>query len=113
MDVVYRLESPTAADIAKALPEPPSYSAVRALLSILVSKGHLVTEAQGNRYLYKPAVPRKVARKKALRDVVANFFEGSPKQAVVALLDDVRWKLTSDDIDEIRNLIEDAKRRGK
>lgn len=113
MDVVYRLENPSAADIAKALPDPPSYSAVRALLSILVTKGHLVTEPQNNRYLYKPAVPRKVARKKALRDVVANFFEGSPKQAVVALLDEARGKLSSDDMDEIRALIEEAKRREK
>lgn len=113
MDVVYRLESPAAADIAKALPNPPSYSAVRALLSILVTKGHLITEAQGNRYLYKAAVPRKVARKKALREVVSNFFEGSPKQAVVALLDDARWKLSAEEMDEIRSLIEESKRRGR
>jgi predicted transcriptional regulator len=109
MDVVYRLGSPTAAQIAKDLPDPPSYSAVRALLSILVSKGHLTTQMEGNRYLYSPAVSRKVASKKALRDMVANFFGGSPKQAVVALLGDAQSKISDGELEEIRQLIEAAK----
>jgi predicted transcriptional regulator len=113
MDVVYRLEAPTAAAIAAALPDPPSYSAVRSLLTILVSKGHLRSEAQGTRYLYRPTVPRETARKRALRDMVATFFAGSPKQAVVALLDDAATKLSAEDLDELRRRIEEAKGQGR
>ncbi len=113
MDVVYRLENPSASQIAAQLPSPPSYSAVRALLAILVTKGHLRTEAHGNRYLYLPAVPRKTAGRKAMRDVVANFFDGSPKQAVVALLDDTTRSLSAADLDELRQRIDQAKQRGK
>jgi predicted transcriptional regulator len=113
MEVVYRLGSPSAAEIASHLPDPPSYSAVRALLSILVTKGHLRTEAQAGRYLYLPTVPRETARRRALRDVVATFFEGSPKQALVALLDETEHKLSASDIDEIKRRIEAAKRQGR
>jgi BlaI family penicillinase repressor len=113
MDVVYRLEAPSAAAIAAALPHPPSYSAVRSLLTILVGKGHLRTEDQGNRYLYLPTVPRETARKRALRDVVATFFEGSSKQAVVALLDDAARKLSAGDLDEIKRRIDEAKQQGR
>lgn len=111
MNVVYRMENPSAAEIAKALPDPPSYSAVRALLAILVHKGHLATETIGGRYRYRPTVPPSVARKQALRDVVSNFFGGSSKQAVVALLDDAHSKMTAADMEELRKRIEQAKQR--
>ena len=113
MDVVYRLGSPSAAEIAANLPDPPSYSAVRALLTILAGKGHLRHDSRGNRYLYQPTVPRETARKRALRDMVATFFQGSPKQALVALLDDSGRRLSAADIDEIRGHIEAAKKQGR
>jgi BlaI family transcriptional regulator, penicillinase repressor len=113
MDVVYRIDEATAAAIAAALPDPPSYSAVRSLLAILVGKGHLRSEARGNRYVYLPTIPRETARKRALRDVVATFFDGSSKQAVVALLDDAARKLSEGDLEEIRRRIEEAKQQGR
>jgi predicted transcriptional regulator len=113
MDVVYRLDAPGAAEIAAALPNPPSYSAVRAMLTILEAKGHLRHETGGSRYLYRPTVPREAARRQALRDLVATFFQGSPKQAVVALLDDRDNALSTTDMDEIRARIEAAKKQGR
>jgi predicted transcriptional regulator len=113
MDVVYRLGSPSAAEILEGLADPPSYSAVRAMLSILVGKGHLRHESDGARYLYKPTVPREAAQRRALRDLVTTFFSGSPKQALVALLDDTGAKLSDEDLKEIRGRIDSAKKQGR
>jgi predicted transcriptional regulator len=58
LDVLYAKGSATAAEVRDALPDAPSYSAVRALLRILEEKGHAQHESQGTRYLYNPSVPR-------------------------------------------------------
>jgi predicted transcriptional regulator len=113
MEVVYRLGAPTAAEIAAALPDPPSYSAVRATIAVLEGKGHLRHEMRGHRYAYLPTVPASAARRRALRQVVSTFFEGSPKQAVVALLDEAGEKLSEADLDEIRRYIDQAKQQGR
>lgn len=86
MDVVYRLGRASTAEVLAGLPDPPSYSAVRALLRILEQKGHLVHEQEGPRYLYRPTVPREAARSDALRRLVETFFGGSAEGAMAALL---------------------------
>jgi BlaI family transcriptional regulator, penicillinase repressor len=106
MDVVYRLGSATAAEVAAALPDPPGYSTVRTMLSILESKGHLRHETRANRYVYLPVVPRSTARKRALRDLVSTFFDGSSKDAVVTLIEESGRELSEKDLAEIRSLIE-------
>src|SRR4051812_46251974 len=88
MDVVYRLGAPSAAEIAANLPDPPSYSAVRATIAVLEGKGHLRHQDRGARYEYLPTVSAATARRKALRELVTNFFGGSTRRAVVALLDE-------------------------
>jgi predicted transcriptional regulator len=113
MEVVYRLGGATAAQIAEELPDPPSYSAVRALLTILEEKGHLTHENQANRYLYRPTVPADRAQRRALQDVVRTFFSGSPKEAVVALLDDAGRELSAEDLAELRALIDQAIKQGR
>jgi predicted transcriptional regulator len=113
MDLVYRLGAPTAAEIAANLADPPSYSAVRATIAVLEGKGHLRHETRGGRYAYLPTVRQAAARRRALRDVVATFFQGSSKQAVVALLNDAAEKLSAADLDEIRRHIEQAKQQGR
>ena len=87
MDVIYRLERATAAEVLDRLPEPPSYSAVRTLLRILEEKGHLRHEQDGQRYVYLPTVPRDSAKESALKHVLRTFFDNSTEQAVAALLD--------------------------
>jgi len=113
MDVLYELGRATAAEVRERLPDPPSYSAVRAMLRILEDKGHLEHEADGPRYVFSPAVPREQARESALRRVVRTFFDGSPEGAMSALLD-----LGVEDLDEeaLRRLadrIAEARKEGR
>lgn len=86
LDALYANGPSTAEQIRRALPEPPSNSATRALLRTLVDKGHLRVEAQGRRYVYHPAVPRDRASDGALRRVVSAFFDRSPLRAAMALV---------------------------
>jgi predicted transcriptional regulator len=93
MEVIYSRGRATAAEVRDNLPDPPSYSAVRAMLRILEDKGHLVHESDGPRYVFLPTTPREEAQETALRGVVRTFFDGSPESAVAALLD-------TEDLDE-------------
>ena len=113
MDIAYRLGSATAAEVQAALPDPPSYSAVRAMLRILEEKGHLTHRHDGPRYVYSPVVPRTAARQSALRSLVKTFFDGSATQAAAALLDMSDSRLTPDEAEQLTRLIEKAKREGK
>ncbi len=113
MDVLYRMESASAADVRDQMPDPPSYSAVRAHLRILEEKGHVEHEQQGPRYLYRPTVSTSDARRSALRHVVRTFFEGSTTQAVAALLGDASVELADGEFDRIVELIEQARREGR
>jgi len=113
MDVIYRRGSATAAEVAAELPDPPSYSAVRTLLSILETKGHLRHETRANRYLYLPVVSPARARRRALNDLVSTFFAGSPKEAVVTLIEEKGRDLSDDDLAEIRRLVEQARKQGR
>jgi predicted transcriptional regulator len=89
MDLVYRLgRGAPVSEIHQSLPDPPSYSAVRALMGTLVDKGHLETARDGRRYLYLPTVPAEQASASALERVVTHFFGGSKLQAALALVSD-------------------------
>ena len=113
MDIAYRLGSATAAEILQQMSEPPSYSAVRALLRILVDKGHLKFEQEGPRYVYSPTVSRKKARAGALEHLVRTFFDGSAAQAVTALLDASHRTLSRTELDELAALIEAAREKDR
>jgi len=113
MDIVYRSGRATAAEIRQELPDPPSYSAVRALLRILLDKGHLQHGQDGPRYVYSPTVSARKARSAALAQVVRTFFGGSPMQAVSALLDSSYGRLSNAELDELSVLIEAARRKGR
>jgi predicted transcriptional regulator len=111
MDIVYARGQATAAEVAAALPDPPSYSAVRALLRILERKGHLRHQQDGPRYIFVPTVPRDRARRSALRNLVRTFFDGSAAQAAAALLDQAT--LTGDEVDRLAAIIEKARQEGR
>src|SRR3954470_5146001 len=97
MDVVYQLGRASVGDVREHLPDPPSYSAVRAMLNLLEDKGHLTHEQDGLRYMYKPPAARAQVRPSALRHVVQTFFDGSPTNAVAALLEMTDGKLSASD----------------
>jgi predicted transcriptional regulator len=113
MDIVYRLGRATAAEIRAQLPDPPSYSAIRALLRILVEKQHLQHREDGPRYVYSPTVSRRKARAGALAQVIDTFFDGSASQAVSALLGSQRGKLSAAELDELSALIDAARNKGR
>lgn len=106
MDIVWSRQSATAADVHAALAEAPSYSAVRALLAVLVQKGHLRTRAEGRRYIYEPTAPRERARTGALKRVLRTFFDNSTPSLVAFLLDPKDHKLTAAELSEIRALLD-------
>ena len=113
MDVVYRLGKACVSDVLERIPDPPSYSAVRALMRILEEKGHLRHEQEGPRYLYLPTVPRESARTSALTHMVRTFFGGSAEAAVAALLDPDNHRLSDAELDRISDLIEQARTQGR
>lgn len=105
MDSVYRRGSATAAEVLEDLPEPPSYSAVRAMLRKLQDKGYLISVPDGPRYLYSAVIPRDEARESALHRLVRTFFDGSRAKAVAALLDPDEGALSEDEMRELEELI--------
>lgn len=112
MDVIYRRGRATAAEVLDDIPDPPSYSAVRAMLRLLEEKGHVRHEQDGPRYVFLPIVNRDRARKSALKHVVRTFFDGSATDAVAALLD-ADAKLTGTDLDRLSAMIESARKEGR
>ena len=113
MSIVHRLGRATAADVLAELRDPPSYSAVRAMLRILEEKGQLEHEQDGPRYVYFATIPVERAGRSALRDVVATFFAGSAEDAVATLIDMNERKLTSEELDRLARLIDRAREEGR
>jgi predicted transcriptional regulator len=111
MDILYRRGRATAAEVLEDMADPPTYSAVRALLRILEDEGHIKHTQDGPRYIYLPAVARNDARKTALSHVVTTFFDGSVGDTVAALVE--KSKLSKDELDRLAQLIEKAKKEGR
>lgn len=112
IDILYAQGQATAAEVQTALPDPPSYSAVRAMLRILEEKGHVRHEQDGPRYVYVPIVARDNAKRSALRHVLRTFFDGSAEQAISALLDDSSTRLSEAELERLARLINQARRNG-
>ncbi len=113
MDILYRRGRVTAAEVREALPDPPSYSAVRALLRLLEEKGHVRHEEEGLRYVFLPTLGREKAKRSALKHLLETFFEGSAEQAVATLLDVSVSKLSPEDLDRLSRLIREARKGGR
>jgi predicted transcriptional regulator len=95
------------------MPNPPSYSAVRAMLRLLEEKGYLRHEQDGPRYIVVPTLSRERARQSAMKQLLHTFFDNSTEQAVAALLDLSRTKLSDDELDRLSQLIEEARKEGR
>jgi len=109
MDVLFALaNNGTAEEIRERLTDPPSYSAVRAMLVKLEAKGHIKHRAEGLRYVYSPTTSKATAQKKAVSQLMRVFFSGSPAQAVAALLKQEQW--TDDELEGLRAEIETARK---
>jgi len=110
MDILYQRRRATASEIHQALPDAPTYSAVRAKLRVLEEKGHVRHEEESLRYVYLPTMTRETARRSALHHLISTFFEGSVEEAVVALLGLSAAKLEPEDLDRIQSIIDQAKK---
>ena len=113
MDIIYRRGKASVAEVRAELPDPPSYSAVRAMLGFLEDKGYLRHEQTGLKYVYLPAQDTRQVRASALRHMVKTFFGGSPEQAVAALLEMSDNKLSSKDRQYLSQLIKKAQQEGR
>ena len=113
MEAVYQLGRATVAEVLDRIEDPPSYSAVRAMLRILEEKGHLKHEEDGPRYVYLPVVSSSRARRTILRDVVRRLFGGSTEAAVAALLESSSSRMSDDELERLQRMITSARRQGR
>ncbi len=110
MEILYELRQATATEIHERMPDPPSFSATRAVIRTLEEKGHIRHEAQELRYVYFPVISVEKARNKALRQVISTFFSGSPTRLMAALLD--AENVSDQELRSLEQLIRKA-RKGK
>ena len=113
LDILYARGRATAAEILGSLPDPPSYSATRALLRVLEQKGHVRHEEDGARYVFFPRVSHQRASVAALRHLLNTFFDGSAVAAATALVDGSASKLSTEELDRLEALIEKARKEGR
>jgi predicted transcriptional regulator len=113
MDVIYKQGRATAAEVMENMPSPPSYSAVRAMLRLLEDKGLVRHEQDGPRYVYLPTLSRDKARQSAMKQLLQTFFDGSAEQAVAALIDMSRSKLSGEELDRLSRLRQGARKEGR
>lgn len=110
MDIVYRLERASVADVIEQLSDAPSYSAVRTTMGLLVKKGHLKLQSVGKRYVYFPVRSKAMAQRSALKNLLKTFFGNSTADAVAALLGSTGDRLTPEELDRIEQEIAKARR---
>jgi predicted transcriptional regulator len=113
MEAVYRLGRATAQEVREHLADPPSYSAVRAMLRILEEKGHLSHDQDGVRHVYSPTVEREDMRESAMRHLLRTFFAGSKTAAMAALLDASEEPPSTDELDALASMIQQAREQGR
>jgi BlaI family transcriptional regulator, penicillinase repressor len=113
MEVLYQKGQASVAEVLDAMPDPPGYSAVRAMLRLLEEKGHIRHKKDGKKYVFMPKVAREKVSKSALRNVVTTFFDGSVEQAVASLLDLNQKDLSCEDLDRLSDLIDQARKEGR
>ena len=112
LEVLFAAEGHLAVEeIRSRLTDPPTYSAVRAMLAKLEAKGHVRHQSEGLRYVYAPTTSRTSARHDALRKMVRTFFRGSPGQTAAALLKQEHW--TEPELDALGREIERVRKERK
>lgn len=112
-ETVVALSEASVNDVLANVANPPSYSAVRATLNLLVDKKWLKFRKDGQKYLYRPAAGKEKAKRNAIQRVLSNVFAGSATEAVAALLDVSASKLTDEQLQEMIEIIENAKRENQ
>ena len=109
MDILYRRGRATGIEVMADLAGDPSYSTVRTQLRVLERKGHVRHEENGAKFIYMPAVPRRAARKSALRHLVDTFFDGSVEKVVGALLGGEGARVSEEELERIAEQVAKAR----
>ena len=109
MEILHRRGESTVTEIMQALPDPPTYSAVRSVLRILSGKELIGHREDGPRYVYFPKLPTDKTREDVLAHVVQTYFSGSTEQAVTALLRLSDGKIGNEELDRLRTKIRRAR----
>ena len=113
MDIVFKLGRASVAEVQSELPDPPSYSAVRAMLGFLEDKGYLRHEQNGLKYVYIPTTDPQKARASALEHLVKTFFGGSATEAAAALIELPNSGLPEKERLRLISAIQKAKQEGR
>ena len=113
MDLLYQRGRAAVGDVMEGIPDPPSYSAVRAMLRTLEEKGHVTHIEDGRAYIYEPRIQKEAAREGALSHLLKTFFDGSTEKAVAALLDLKGSQLSRAELDRVASLVNQAKSEGR
>ena len=113
MEIVYARGQACVSDVLEDLTDPPSYSAVRAMLNMLEDKGHLRRKKSGKKYLYLPTVSTEKARHSVLKKMLSTFFNGSAAQAMASLIEMDKGKLSDEELDRLSKMIDEARKGGQ
>ncbi len=113
MEVLWEKGFATVADVAEALAgkDGTAYTTILTLMRILKDKGYLACQKEGRAHLYHPTINRETAARKAVRQLLAKFFAGSPSELVLTFLKDE--DLSPDEIDELRKKVLESEGPGK
>jgi predicted transcriptional regulator len=113
MDFLFEREHASVSEVMDGIADPPSYSAVRAMLATLEEKGRVTHVEDGRAYIYRPSMRKETARQGALSHLLKTFFDGSTEKAVAALLDLKGQKLTGDELERVAKLVDQARAEGR
>lgn len=113
MEILYQRSQASASEVRESMEDPPSYSAVRAMMRVLEEKGHVKHQVDRLKYVYVPIVTREKAKRSAVKHLLSTFFRDSPEQVVAALLDVSSRRLTREELDRMSEMIEQAKKEGR
>jgi predicted transcriptional regulator len=109
MQVVYRLQKASVAEVRAQLSDPPSYSAVRTMLGQLERKGFVTRDRSDVAHIYKPVQSRKTVGLMAFRRLIDTFFPHSAGAALATLIDESAKKMSDEDIDRLEEAIRRAR----
>jgi predicted transcriptional regulator len=113
MAALYKLGRGTAAQILDEIPDPPSYTAIRTLLTILEKKGHVRHFSDGPRYVYEPLVARGEMGQRAIGNLLKTFYDNSVSDAVAAMLNREDAAVSDSELEKLEKLIAKARKEGR
>ena len=107
MDVLWDKGQATVTDIVEALPEERlAYSSVLTMMRILEQKGYVTHEKEGRAFIYRPLVNRREAQQSVIGYLLRRFFDNSPEQLVVNLLE--HEEVGPREVKRLKKLISDS-----